>query len=157
MRERFARRILWFYPRAWRDRYGDEVRELAHELASTGHASTWKLAVGLILSGFVERLRSWRTTKRVTFASACVILAAVAAVSLLVTTSGPISDRGGAEGGATVTLGTNPVHPSAPGPIAQAKCVVVLNPVTGAVLSVRAARSVPTGCRSVKPTTIDPN
>jgi hypothetical protein len=157
MRERFARRILLLYPRAWRDRYGDEIQELAHELASTGHASPWRLAVGLLLSGFVERIRSWLTTKRITFASTCVILAAVAAVSLSVTAFGPIADRGRAAGIATVTLGTDPVHRSAAGPIAQAKCVVVLNPITGAVLSIRAARSDPTGCRSVNPTTIDSN
>ena len=152
MRERFARCILMLYPRAWRDRYGDEVRELAHELASNGHASSWRLVVGLLLSGFVERIRSWRTVKRITFASTCAILAAVAVVTFSMTTSGPIDASGRANRIATVSPGTNPEHPSAKVPIPQVDCYVVMDPSTGAVLSVRAARSDPTGCRSVNPT-----
>jgi hypothetical protein len=149
MRERFGHRILLVYPREWRERYGDEVRELSQELASTGHASWWRLVVGLLLSGFVERIRSWRRAKRITFASTCVILAAVAVVSLSMTPSGPFHAPGWANRIAAVAPGTDPVQPSAKVPIAQAKCVIVLDPITGAVLSVRAAKSDPTGCLSV--------
>jgi hypothetical protein len=149
MRERFARRILLVYPREWRERYGDEVRELSQELASTGHSSWWRLAVGLLLSGFVERMRSWRRAKWITFASTCVVLAAVAVVSLSMTTSGPFHAPGRANRIATVAHGTDPMQSSAKVPIVQAKCVIVLDPITGTVLSVRPARSDPTGCLSV--------
>ena len=151
MRERFARQILLVYPRAWRDRYGKEMRELVHELASTGHASSWRLVVGVLLWGFVERIRGWRMVKRITLASACLILASVAVVSVAMTTSGPISASGRADRIARVNPRTDLVHPPAKVPIAQVNCYVMLDPITGAVLSVRAARSDPKGCRSVNP------
>jgi hypothetical protein len=54
--------ILHLYPRAWRDRYGEEVRDLVREVTEQGDTSSVKAALDLFASGLAWRLRtSWRT------------------------------------------------------------------------------------------------
>jgi len=54
--------ILYLYPRAWRDRYGEEVRDLMSEVTENGDLSPARAVIGLFCSGFALRLRfSWRT------------------------------------------------------------------------------------------------
>ena len=54
--------ILHLYPRAWRDRYGEEVRDLMKEVTENGDLSSSRAVFGLFSSGLALRMRSsWRT------------------------------------------------------------------------------------------------
>jgi hypothetical protein len=54
--------ILHLYPRAWRDRYGEELRDLLKEVTENGDLSPSRAVFGLFSSGFALRMRSsWRT------------------------------------------------------------------------------------------------
>jgi hypothetical protein len=57
-------RILSLYPRAWRDRYGDELRDLTNELTMQGEFSSFRLVFGLLASALVQRVRVFRLTWR---------------------------------------------------------------------------------------------
>ena len=48
MNGRLVRRLVALYPRAWRDRYGEEVAGLTGELISTGQ--TTRMRAGLDLA-----------------------------------------------------------------------------------------------------------
>jgi hypothetical protein len=152
MRERLTRVVFLVYPQAWRDRYGDEVRDLTDELASTDHASSWRLVVGLFLSGLVERVRSWQPRRRIVYTSAGVVLAAVAVVSLSMTTSRSpdTSPRVTSVHAVGPTFlpdpGTGSVVPSTKAGLARVRCIVTLNPKTGATISAKPAANDPTGC-----------
>ena len=63
-RHSLADRILRLYPRAWRDRYGDELGDLVDELAAKDGVSTLKVASGLVIAALVQRVRSWRWSWR---------------------------------------------------------------------------------------------
>jgi hypothetical protein len=54
-----ARVLLRLYPRAWRERYGDELLEL---VAETG--LTWFVVVDVILSACAQRLRALLAMRR---------------------------------------------------------------------------------------------
>jgi protein-S-isoprenylcysteine O-methyltransferase Ste14 len=56
-----VRRILALYPRAWRDRYGDEVSDLAEELVAMGETTAARACLGLVAGAAVER---WRLLAR---------------------------------------------------------------------------------------------
>ena len=48
-----GRRLGWavrFYPRRWRQRYGDEVRDLADELVGSGESTGTRAAFGIVLA-----------------------------------------------------------------------------------------------------------
>ena len=74
MRHRLAHRILGLYPRKWRDRYGEEVRDLSDELLKRREFSPFRLAFGLLSSACSERVRSRRTSWRFFAISGCVTL-----------------------------------------------------------------------------------
>ncbi len=63
-RPSLAERILRLYPRAWRDRYSDEVRDLIDELSAKGEFSQLRVASGLVVAALVQRVRSWRWSWR---------------------------------------------------------------------------------------------
>ena len=56
--------ILRLYPRAWRDRYVDEVRDLVDELSAKGELSTIRSASGLVVAALVQRVRAWQWSWR---------------------------------------------------------------------------------------------
>jgi hypothetical protein len=104
-------RILGLYPRTWRDRYGDEVRDLADELSATGEFSTLRVAASLVVGAFVERVRSWQWSWRAPAVSG-IALALVAAIVIVLNNPGPSHLSGTAVG---LTKGTIP--PSTDGTI----------------------------------------
>lgn len=55
-RLRYLERALRLYPRSWRDRYGQEVIDLATELAHDRGSSEWRVALGLATGA----PRAWR-------------------------------------------------------------------------------------------------
>ncbi len=55
------KRILALYPRDWRERYGDEVSDLADELVRMGETTPARARLGLVGGAAVERWRSWAT------------------------------------------------------------------------------------------------
>ena len=77
MGRRLARRILGLYPRIWRDRYGEEMRDLSDELFTTGEFSSIRLALGLLSSALVERVRSRQKSWRFFAISGCAALLVV--------------------------------------------------------------------------------
>jgi protein-S-isoprenylcysteine O-methyltransferase Ste14 len=56
-----VKRILALYPRDWRERYGDEVADLAAELIWMGETTTARARLGLVAGAAVER---WRLVAR---------------------------------------------------------------------------------------------
>jgi hypothetical protein len=152
MRQRLTRVVFLVYPRAWRDRYGDEVRDLTDELASTEHASWWRLVIGLFSSGLAARARSWRPRKWIAYLSACVVLAVVVvSLSTTASRSPQISPRVTSVHTVHPTFvllnpETGNVVPSTNVGFPQVKCTVTLNPETGAALSFQPAGDDPTGC-----------
>jgi hypothetical protein len=82
--------ILYVYPRAWRDRYGDEVRDLMHELRAGGDRSFLRGTFGLLLPAMGERVRSLRVAwKSLLFTGSIVGFAAAAIVVVNVVESVP--------------------------------------------------------------------
>jgi hypothetical protein len=60
MSDRIVRAVLALYPRAFRRRYGPEVRDLVEELEAEGDRSRLWLLCGLIAAAAAERLRATR-------------------------------------------------------------------------------------------------
>lgn len=77
-------RLLHLYPRDWRDRYGDEVRDLVDELIATDEFSPSRIAVSLFVSALVQRVRSWRPSWITLIVGATIC--ALVAVGLIVAT-----------------------------------------------------------------------
>ncbi len=79
-----AGRLVALYPRAWRDRYGAEVADLAEELISEG--KTTRLRAGLDLAGgaVIERSRALARSPAAGLGGAAVVTAA-AGIGLAVT------------------------------------------------------------------------
>jgi len=77
MRHRLAHRILDLYPRKWRDRYGEEMRDLSDELLKRREFSPFRLAFGLLSSALAERVRSRQTSWRFFAISGCATLLVV--------------------------------------------------------------------------------
>jgi hypothetical protein len=79
MGDQVLRWVLKLHPKAWRERYGNEILDLADELVAE-HESTWvRLALGLLASVLIERFRSLVQRHRVLVASS---LAAIAIVGI---------------------------------------------------------------------------
>jgi hypothetical protein len=76
MRGKVLRMMLLLYPRSWRRRYGNEVRDLADEFVTADPGSFWRIIPGLFFSGFVERFRSWRLRQWLAIASTALALTA---------------------------------------------------------------------------------
>jgi hypothetical protein len=100
----FVDRVLLLYPRDWRDRYGDELRDLVGELAASGEFSKTKLAAGLIFSALVQQFRSLRPTWRTAAITGTVLV--LAAAGIIVLTGLGHGPRG--EPSAAATKGTVP-------------------------------------------------
>jgi hypothetical protein len=70
------------YPKAWRERYADEVNDLSAELLAAHEVTRPRLALELVRSGFAERLHSLNRARFVAAlsASAAVVVLLVAAL-----------------------------------------------------------------------------
>jgi hypothetical protein len=139
------------YPRAWRERYGREVRELADELAATDGIPSWRrLTLGLLLSGLTERVRSWRLKHWIATVSTCVLVAVgLAALSSTTPQSTGSALRVHSKGVVdpevivyNIELAKGVKQPTASGPV----CIVNLNPKTGAVIYAKSVRNHGAGC-----------
>ena len=51
--------LLRWYPRAWRDRYGEELLALIQDTLDEGHPA-WRLRLGVVRGGLRERGRQAR-------------------------------------------------------------------------------------------------
>jgi hypothetical protein len=82
MSDRALRWALMLHPRSWRERYGEEVRDLSEELLAVGHLRWPRLVLGLLGSAMVERIRSLLRMGRLAvlsvFAAALVTFGAIA-------------------------------------------------------------------------------
>lgn len=81
MRRPRFRGLELLYPKAWRERYGDEVGDLSEELLAAGEVKRPRLVLELALCGLAERLRSWRGT-RLAVVSGSVALVVVLGLAL---------------------------------------------------------------------------
>ncbi|MGA3354582.1 MAG: hypothetical protein ABSD85_15575 [Acidimicrobiales bacterium] len=84
MRRWLFRCLELLYPKAWRERYGDEVGDLSEELLAAGEVKRPRLVLELICSGLVERLRSWHR-RRLAVVSGSVAVVVLLATAALVT------------------------------------------------------------------------
>lgn len=83
MSDRLQKLCSVAYPRAWRDRYEDELSELCAEMLEQKETSKWRLGVGIVASGAIERIHTLgRSPRRLAVASgaATVVLAGVLAM-----------------------------------------------------------------------------
>jgi hypothetical protein len=154
-----SRVILLLYPRAWRDRYGGEVRDLTDELVRAGTSSSWRMALGLLGSGLRERYRSWRPRHWIALVSTGFALVIVGVT--LLSASQAQSPR--------AVSSSNPARPDPPtsaSPVvfpnvyvfnwggglikghqpSETQCLVRLNPKTGAVIYARSVRNNGASC-----------
>jgi hypothetical protein len=76
------------YPRAWRERYADEVNDLSAELLAAHEVTRPRLALELVRSGFAERLHSLHRARFVAALSASAALIVVVAALLATNTFG---------------------------------------------------------------------
>jgi hypothetical protein len=60
MSARVFRWLSALYPRAWRDRYADELADLCDEFVEAGEIARWRLVMNIVAAASAERLRSWR-------------------------------------------------------------------------------------------------
>jgi hypothetical protein len=81
MRRRLTHRILGLYPRKWRDRYGEEMRDLSNELIQNREFSPFRLAFGLLSSALIERVQSRQKSWRLFALSGCVVLLVIGIVA----------------------------------------------------------------------------
>jgi hypothetical protein len=51
------------YPKAWRERYSEELTDVSAELLAAGEVSRSHLALELMTSALAERARSWKRTR----------------------------------------------------------------------------------------------
>jgi PASTA domain len=77
MRRRLAHRVLGLYPREWRDRYGEELRDLSDELLRKHEFSPFQLTGSLVSSALVERVRSRQKSWRFFAITGCAALLVV--------------------------------------------------------------------------------
>jgi hypothetical protein len=104
MRGRLAHRILGLYPHKWRDRYGQEMRDLSDELLTKHEFSPFQLATGLVSSALAERVRSWQKSRRFLVISAGAAFLAIGFGTYATMERGASPTRGLA----TLTKGTMP-------------------------------------------------
>jgi hypothetical protein len=76
------------YPKAWRERYADEVNDLSAELLAAHEVTRPRLALELVRSGFAERLHSLNRARFVAALSASAALIVVVAALLATNTFG---------------------------------------------------------------------
>jgi len=68
------------YPKAWRERYSEEVADLSAELLATGEVSRWRLALELTTAALAERARSWSRTRTLAVLAGSALIVVVAAL-----------------------------------------------------------------------------
>jgi hypothetical protein len=76
--------VLAAYPRAWRDRYGEEVADLFEELLASGESTPTRLVVGLLAHAVAERVHSLHRTRRAVLAVSLVAAVAASGATFLV-------------------------------------------------------------------------
>jgi len=59
MSSRVFRLLSALYPRAWRDRYANELADLCEEFVEAGEIARWQLALNVVAAASAERLRWW--------------------------------------------------------------------------------------------------
>ena len=108
MRERALRWALLLHPRAWRERYGDEVYDLSKELLAANHMKWPRIVLGLLGSAMVERVRSLLRMGRLAGLSVLVAaLVTIGAIALAVNLFGP---GGSSPSTPSLTAGTMPLR-----------------------------------------------
>jgi hypothetical protein len=75
--------VLAAYPRAWRDRYGEEVGDLFEELVASGESTPSRLVVGLLAHAVAERLHSFHRSRRAVLAVCVVAAVAVSGATFM--------------------------------------------------------------------------
>jgi len=76
----------------WRDRYGNEVGDLADEILDKGESSALRVTSGLLLAALVQRVRSWKLSWKALAASGAT-LAFIGTVVVVIVFSGTGSDH----------------------------------------------------------------
>jgi hypothetical protein len=90
MSDRIVRAVLVLYPRAFRRRYGPEVRDLVEELEGAGERSRLRLLSGLFAAATGERLR---TTRAAAALSMITLVAVAVSATILMRESGSPTQR----------------------------------------------------------------
>jgi phosphoserine phosphatase len=70
MSRRLFALVTALYPRAWRERYAEELSDLCEEFVDAGETTRLRLALTILFAAAVERFRSLRSSRhRVLLAS----------------------------------------------------------------------------------------
>jgi hypothetical protein len=82
MSRRLFALVTALYPRAWRERYAEELSDLCEEFVDAGETTRLHLALTILFAAAVERFRSLRSSRhRVLLASSTVLIVVLAAVT----------------------------------------------------------------------------
>ena len=82
MSRRLFALVTALYPRAWRERYAEELSDLCGEFVEVGETTRLHLALTILFAAAVERFRSLRSSRhRVLLASSTMLVVALAAVT----------------------------------------------------------------------------
>lgn len=82
-------RLLRIYPRIWRERYGDELRDLVDEMVAKNEFSETRVTFGLLVSGLVERVRSARLSRRTVVVAGMALAVVAVGVAAIMTGGSP--------------------------------------------------------------------
>jgi hypothetical protein len=88
VKARLSRSLLMLYPRAWRERYSEELTDLSAELLAAGEVSRSRLALELTTAALAERAHSWNRTHTLAVLLGSVALIVVVAALLATNTLG---------------------------------------------------------------------
>jgi hypothetical protein len=88
VKARLSRSLLMLYPRAWRERYSEELNDLSAELLAAGEVSRSRLALELTTAALAERAHSWNRTHTLAVLLGSVALIVVVAALLATNTLG---------------------------------------------------------------------
>lgn len=112
MAERAIAWALRLHPRPWRERYGNEIRDLTDELFEAGEASRFWLLLGLLASALREWARVERQRpRRVLLGAALVVVVLGGGAVLFQRASTPApSSQGGPTVGGPISIRNGRVH-----------------------------------------------
>lgn len=82
MTPQFRKLIRLFYPRSWRQRYGQELADLCDEYLEVGQTSRARLVVTLMGAGIAQYLRSLAPPRRFALLFASALLTATVALAV---------------------------------------------------------------------------
>jgi hypothetical protein len=81
MSRRLFTLVTALYPRAWRERYAEEMSDLCEEFVNAGETTRLRLASAILVTAVAERLNALRSSRRRALLSGATLIIALGAVT----------------------------------------------------------------------------